>query len=206
LHHNLDVNHKDSYKLTSPETWECVLNVYQKLKINFAHFGMGKDEWMQYILILIFIYDNAYADLSYFGADSNAYKKLERYILKFIDTLIFLFNEKTQQKSIFNKFSQKTIIGLKSKISQLNIQEEVCYEYLKREILKKIIFGTDFPVNLQEKKVNTYLDYIDTFSSTIFFNDYKHYFCSINPKRFMFQVDNMQRVHNQNAESEKNCN
>jgi predicted TIM-barrel fold metal-dependent hydrolase len=48
----------------------------------------------------------------------------------------------------------------------------------------KIMFGSDFPVNLPD--IKSYTDYIRVFSNSETITDYKDLLCSVNPERFLF--------------------
>ncbi len=76
---------------TSPERWKTVLvqEKYEKLKINFAHFGgdiiqhKHKKYWYKKVVELINRFDNVYTDFSCLTMKIKAYKKLAREIKSF---------------------------------------------------------------------------------------------------------------------------
>jgi hypothetical protein len=91
----------DSAKqFTSPSTWATVLDqqkfsVVQNprprtwisastLKLKFAHFGQGDDDWREKIVALM-KYPNVYADLSYCGVKRDFYDKLKVLIDDLVD-------------------------------------------------------------------------------------------------------------------------
>lgn len=57
---------------------------------------------------------------------------------------------------------------------------------IREKIKTRILFGSDFMINLL--KIDSYCQYFDFFSKTKHFTtDEKNYFCSINPRRFLFK-------------------
>ncbi|MCG2817249.1 MAG: amidohydrolase [Candidatus Aminicenantes bacterium] len=72
---------------TSPARWAPVLERYDRLTVNFAHFGAqarsGKDEWRKQILDLMCRFENVYADLSFIGCRKGAYEDLASCITRF---------------------------------------------------------------------------------------------------------------------------
>lgn len=57
----------------NPENFRDVLNKYPNLKINFAHFGSGSEnyEWAETIVDLIDCFSNVYSDFSCYTADKD---------------------------------------------------------------------------------------------------------------------------------------
>ena len=52
------------------------------------------------------------------------------------------------------------------------------------ELYKKILFGSDFSINLLASKVNSYNEYLKAFQVAKL--SYKDYLCEFNPERFLF--------------------
>ncbi len=60
----------------------------------------------------------------------------------------------------------------------------------KAKLTSRILFGTDFPIDLIDPGVDSYTRYIGLFSRTTHLSaDEKHQFCSTNPERFLFSGD-----------------
>ena len=57
----------------------------------------------------------------------------------------------------------------------------------KEKLIKRILFGSDFMVNLF--KVRSYRDYLEYFSESVLSIELKRLFCSENPRRFLFGAD-----------------
>jgi hypothetical protein len=74
-----DVNHED---LTNPGThWAKVIEAYPGLKINFAHFGAGNEEWRKTIINHILKPDSkVYTDFSCAADNNEYYVELEKTI------------------------------------------------------------------------------------------------------------------------------
>ena len=53
-----------AHRLNHPSLWRKVLNKYKTLRICFAHFGGGSEDWQDEIAQLILDFDNVYTDLS----------------------------------------------------------------------------------------------------------------------------------------------
>jgi hypothetical protein len=69
-------------ELSSPDTWEHVLNEFQLLKLNFAHFGnqekffglIHPHEWRNKIIKLARYFDHVYTDISCLAFDDDFYE------------------------------------------------------------------------------------------------------------------------------------
>lgn len=76
-------------------------------------------------------------------------------------------------------FDDDFYMGLKESIR--NIQDPELQEKLK----KRILFGSDFMINLL--KIDSYCKYLEIFTNTNHLSsDEKNYFCSFNPEHFLF--------------------
>ncbi len=79
--------------------------------------------------------------------------------------------------------------------SFLRKQLTVLPEEGREKVLSRILFGTDFPVNLT--KISSYLDYYLGFEASSFDDETVHRFCSVNPRNFLFTGDGpLDRVRN----------
>lgn len=83
------VSLEDAWRHTSPERWERVLEAHPGLRLDFAHFGvqyshpLGKSsstEWTDRIALLMSLYPNVYADISFDGSEAEYYRWLEAYM------------------------------------------------------------------------------------------------------------------------------
>jgi hypothetical protein len=140
---------------SSPYKWEMVLNQYNDLRLNLAHFGgVESRKWPEKIVNLILEYDsskndykypNLYTDISYQGVDKSSYKKIKR----FIDNMV---------RGDENK---------------------------RLHLMERIIFGSDFMINLQD--IRAYSDYLRYYiDSDVFTLKEKDQFCRNNTERFLY--------------------
>jgi hypothetical protein len=156
--------------ISSPENWKIVLENYNDLKLNFAHFGNQASytdkrwgEWTDVILAYISgnQFPNVYADLSDIGVEKGRYKKLVNRINKYWDE-----NKK---------------------------EMTISHEKYNEKIETHILFGTDFMMNLFHMRSN--LEYLQIFDKSKAFqskmtgktNLDKTMMCSTNPQRFLFR-------------------
>jgi predicted TIM-barrel fold metal-dependent hydrolase len=155
------VSEKEMKHNCSPDTWENVLEKYPGLVLNFAHFGGDQtnnhlNEWREKITELMFRYPNVYADISCLCFEKNSYSILKKDIQYYTDR---------------HKQLNKTLMQNNS--------------YIPREIMDRILFGSDFMINLIW--ADSYLDYIQLFSQDQHFTaDEKDKLCSQNPENFIF--------------------
>lgn len=159
-----DQDLKTDKDIASPKNWECVLKNYEKLKVDFAHFGNQGTyakkrwgEWTGIILDYICKYENVYTDLSDIGVEKGRYTDLLK------------------------------------KINEYLAEKDKCDpESFKEKLESRILFGTDFMMNLFHSKSN--LEYLQIFDNTEAFQSNSKYeisldknkFCHDNPKRFLF--------------------
>ena len=134
---------KKECEYTSPDRWKTVLEKYPDLKINLAHFGSKKMDWMGKIFRLLCDYKNVYTDISYLCYTDKMYT--------FLDDSLKLFSKK----------------------------------YGRDNFQDKILFGTDFMINLMD--LSSYSEYLQAFASTknIGFKGLKNKMCEDNPKKFL---------------------
>lgn len=57
---------------------------------------------------------------------------------------------------------------------------------LGNKLKSRILFGSDFPINLMS--IDSYEEYVGVFSESSSIHDLKEQFCSVNPERFLFQT------------------
>jgi len=58
---------------------------------------------------------------------------------------------------------------------------------LQDELRKRILFGSDFPINLMS--LDSYDEYLSVFSKSSSIHDFREQFCSINPHKFLFKAE-----------------
>ena len=152
----------NTVKFTSPRRWESVLELFPKLKLNFAHLGGGSfkagylkklrpidieaKSWREKVYELATKYENVYTDFSCMCFDHFDYQILK----KELDD--WLSNHK----------------------SEINLYD-------------KILFGTDFSINLMFE-AESYQEYVGNFTTQNVFSDLEmEKFCETNPKMFLFE-------------------
>lgn len=160
------VSLEDSFKFTSPERWEKVLEHHPNLYIDFAHFGqqyykgidLDKDKslpqklidmvtgatetWQERILNLMHVYPHIYSDFSFGGTKTDIWKKL-------LQTL------------------------------------EDSSEEDKVRVMHRCMFGTDWPLCLT--KIPSALEYWRGFADSPLGNDVCNLMLSENPTAFLFR-------------------
>ena len=143
---------------TSPEKWIQVLKKYKDLKINFAHFGIQEREfrnkWGNWLKIILDILYNNFDD----------YKNV------YVDLSCIGVNDREYWKlaKVISRYAEAN-----------NIDKEEFYKKLN----KRLLFGTDFMVNLFG--VRSYKKYLKIFSETKAFSN-KENFSTTNPEKFLF--------------------
>ena len=154
-------NKKDLKKFTSIAKWVTVLKEYPTLKLNLAHFPMQeKIMW----IIPDFRHPRLKAILSLLLTRENGNIKYENVYVDFSNRAV----------------SDKYYKSLKKVIDEQSEDD--------REIMKsRILFGSDYTVNLMTKEIDSYNKYLDIFSKTELLEpEEKHSFCCTNPERFLF--------------------
>lgn len=145
-------------KYCSPARWAMVLREYPELRINFAHIG-------------------------YKASISHTLKKMREGFLGIKENSwtnqIFDLIEK--YPNVYSDFSYNGVNPqfypkLLDMINALNSKQ-------KDIVLERLIFGTDFMINLYN--VKSYKTYYDIFDSSIISKDLRHKFSSENPKKFL---------------------
>ena len=160
------VSLEDSYKYTSPERWEKVLERHPNLYIDFAHFGqqyykgieLVKDKsfskkiidlmigsvttWRERILNLMVKYPHVYSDFSFGGVKSNIWKEVT---------------------DILDSASE---------------EDRIRYKH-------RFMFGTDWPLCLT--KIDGALEYWRGFADSTLGNDFCNLMISENPSNFLFR-------------------
>ena len=151
-----------SRKHANPDCWKSVLGDYPELKLNFGHFGIqlkstkhGWGEWNKTIIDLIL--DEDYPNVYADISDLGATTKKYKKLGEAI----------------------KDYISIKAKG---DAHKEGLY---KEKLLRNLLFGTDFMVNLFH--TDSYLSYIEIWEDTdVFSNNEKVSLASANPHRFLF--------------------
>lgn len=120
-------------------------------------------------------YQNLKLNFAHFGGKLSA-GKWQKKIIELI------LNEKYPNVYVdisYVSFNDKSYKSLEKMINKLCKSEEE-----KGKVKSKILFGTDFSVNLFE--INSYQDYIKYFGNTGKFTKDKNSFCCKNPQEFLF--------------------
>ena len=160
------VSLEDSFRFTSPERWERVLEAHPNLYIDFAHFGqqyykwleIDKDKslpqklldlmtgavptWHERILHLMSVYPHVYSDFSFGGTKADIWKKL------------------------------------KQTLDASDGEARDCYAH-------RLMFGTDWPLCLT--KIPGALEYWRGFADSPLPADLCHVMVSENPQDFLFR-------------------
>lgn len=158
--------------IASPNHWKNALEAYNKLILNFAHFGNQGSytkkrwgDWTSTILSLILDtrFTNVYADISDIGVAKGRYAQLLKSIEQYW---------KNNHKDLKNK--------------------EIDFGSFCVQIENHVLFGTDFMMNLFHSRSNLeYLQIFDTSEAFRIDGEQQYVFdknklCSENPERFLF--------------------
>lgn len=163
---------KDDKKYTDPEKWKKVLEKFPKLKLNLAHFAIDHSngqfhttKWTKTIINILT------------KADPNNPNK-PNYPNVYGD-----FSCKGLNPEFYN-FLKKDIIDGKIYGPK---NDRVATDNEKKRLYEKILFGTDFMVNLFYG-LDSYYDYLRFFSVTEKFDKTtKQKFSETNPEKFLFK-------------------
>lgn len=153
------INVKDATKYTSPSRWEKVLKNYPKLKLDFAHFGYKYNLKEDAYNKLLETFD--------LPMDNSWFRKIIELMLKYP-----------------NVYSDLSYTGTMPKFYvQLNRFLEEKEENTKKIIKSRILFGSDFSVNLF--KIPSYMNYYHIFETSPFSDEDILTFANKNPSNFL---------------------
>jgi len=149
--------------LTRPgynQKWWKALEKHPKLTINFAHFGAEskspKRQWRNAIIDMMDNkkFANVYADISCGDSDEDYYKELRN---------VFEPNPKDKLPENIKKYLPVS---------------------LPKKLPERLLFGSDFSINLLASKVNSYNAYLEAFQNSRL--PHINNLCEHNPERFLF--------------------
>ena len=155
------INPLEAWKFTDPASWKTVLENYPKLIIDFAHVG------------------RQYAVNSGSNIIENVHSRIKRLPQgEWFYTLMDMINE------FDNVYSDISFTGCYKEfyIQFLNYLDSISLEKRKK-IEARILFGSDFSVNLL--RVESYLNYYYIFDSSPLSDEFVHKIVSTNPLSFL---------------------
>ena len=155
------INPLEAWKFTDPASWKTVLENYPKLIIDFAHVG------------------RQYAVNSGSNIIENVHSRIKRLPQgEWFYTLMDMINEYD------NVYSDISFTGCYKEfyIQFLNYLDSISLEKRKK-IEDRILFGSDFSVNLL--RVESYLNYYYIFDSSPLSDEFVHKIVSTNPMSFL---------------------
>ncbi|MDY0303478.1 MAG: amidohydrolase family protein [Sphaerochaeta sp.] len=151
---------KEAWRVSEPDAWRPVLAQFPLLTIDFAHFGWQYTPRQKNPLTVLSGLANKVPDSSWF------------------------YQIITLMKSYPNIYADVSFSG-----ANAGFYDEL-YNYLsslegeeRETIVRRILFGTDFSVNLM--KVESYTSYYRLFETAPFSDDEIHSFVQTNPMRYM---------------------
>lgn len=131
-------------KFASPDRWERVLEIYPKLKINFAHFASSVKQWRKKIINLMKEYPGVYTDIAYVCFNERDYICFEKEIKQLCESEAAL--EIFYSRLMFGSDYIINLLESQSYFEYLNnFKESKCLKELKVLMAnvnpKKFLFG-----------------------------------------------------------------
>lgn len=151
---------RDLKKFTSIAKWTQVLRQYPELRLNLAHFPMQEK--------ILWMFPDP------------RHRRLKAILSIVLDR---------KNKNVYVDFSNRAVSDKYFKLLR-KVIDGLTGEEDKTILKSRILFGSDYTVNLMAKGIESYNKYLDIFSQTECLKpEEKHSFCCTNPGQFLFSQD-----------------